>query len=410
MADESNDGGSDLYPAGADERGERPISPTDVSQFIRLDQCQRYLRLRLHERIAGRRFLRDYGVAPQPIQPLLTRTGARFEEEIERAVRAQYATMDLTEGVDPTRRGDDNARVIGLARDLAAGEVLVLLQPRLQVSLGGWRMTGDADVLRLERDGDGCLRVLIVDIKSSRVARVEHRLQVAFYHEMLEALFAGGGVDVAAMETAILYRGAATAGDVSAEDARRAAAEREAAARLFGLTGALLELVEAPEDYRAAVRDLVTGPRSLARGVVDDRFETVPYHLTYKCDGCLYNEFCMKWSAKHDDLSLLSHLSEREKGALQRAGIGRVAQVASLKEPIRTGVNGRRQRSDEPGPGSGPGGSGAAARGDLAGRPATRRADSPGAVVPPVERGPDRRPVVHTEQGAQLAALQRRDA
>lgn len=26
------------------------ISPTDVSQFIRLDQCRRYLRLRLHER------------------------------------------------------------------------------------------------------------------------------------------------------------------------------------------------------------------------------------------------------------------------------------------------------------------------------------------------------------------------
>ena len=29
----------------------RKISPTDISQYIRLDQCRRYLRLRLHERI-----------------------------------------------------------------------------------------------------------------------------------------------------------------------------------------------------------------------------------------------------------------------------------------------------------------------------------------------------------------------
>ena len=27
--------------------------------------------------------------------------------------------------------------------------------------------------------------------------------------------------------------------------------------------------------------------------------------LSFKCDGCLYNEFCMKWSAEQEDLSLL---------------------------------------------------------------------------------------------------------
>jgi len=54
------------YPAA----GVRAISPTDIAQYIRMEQCERYLRLRLHERAHGPRFLTDYGVAAQPIPPL----------------------------------------------------------------------------------------------------------------------------------------------------------------------------------------------------------------------------------------------------------------------------------------------------------------------------------------------------
>ena len=49
----------------------RRVTPTDVAQFIRLDQCERYLRLQLASRHGGQRFLRDYDVAPQAIPPLL---------------------------------------------------------------------------------------------------------------------------------------------------------------------------------------------------------------------------------------------------------------------------------------------------------------------------------------------------
>src|SRR5919107_1520574 len=70
----------DEYTVGLDALGRVRISPTDVSQFIRLDQCERYLRLRLHERSAGTRFMVDYGVVPQSIPPLLTQSGTLFEE------------------------------------------------------------------------------------------------------------------------------------------------------------------------------------------------------------------------------------------------------------------------------------------------------------------------------------------
>jgi hypothetical protein len=61
----------------------RPLSPPDISQFIRLDQCERYLRV--HERIHGARVLRNHDVTPQSIQ-LFTRSGADFEWLLEQAV------------------------------------------------------------------------------------------------------------------------------------------------------------------------------------------------------------------------------------------------------------------------------------------------------------------------------------
>ena len=170
-----------------------PISPTDVSQFIRLDQCERYLRLRLHERAEGTRFLRDYGVVPQAIPPLLTRSGADFERAVEDAIGRHSPTVDLRRQAQRQAAGRAPTTTTGvaeLARALPPGGVVVLFQPRLQVELDGWRLRGDVDILRLERDADGALHVLIADMKSSTAAKVEHRLQVAFYHEMLAALFA----------------------------------------------------------------------------------------------------------------------------------------------------------------------------------------------------------------------------
>src|SRR5918994_4749917 len=117
IADEALD--TDEYSVGLDALGRVRISPTDVSQFIRLDQCERYLRLRLHERSAGIRFMHDYGVVPQSIPPLLTQSGTLFEEKVERTVAAGFRTVNLTlqvpvaDGIDsPDSRPTDNERVV----------------------------------------------------------------------------------------------------------------------------------------------------------------------------------------------------------------------------------------------------------------------------------------------------------
>ncbi len=334
------------YPAA----GVRAISPTDIAQYIRMEQCARYLRLRLHERAHGPRFLTDYGVAAQPIPPLLTRSGARFEDLIERDIAARYPTVDLAASAlsSKIQRPPDNAHVTDAVRALAPGATLVLFQARLQIAVAGWLMRGDIDVLRLARDDDGALHILIADIKSSTAAKVEHRLQVAFYYEMLAALLEGEGVAYGAIALSVLYRGpaaiGASSGDDSgsgkiaveglrAEDIARYEAERALAADYFGTRQGLLEIVDDPESYRAAVRDLVTDPASTAARVAAAPFDDVPYHLTYKCDGCLYNEFCTKWSAERDDLSLLPHTTSRDKSVLRAAGVTTVRALATLKGP-----------------------------------------------------------------------------
>src|SRR5436189_3801593 len=94
------------------------ISPTDVSQFVRLEQCERYLRFRLAER-SGRTFMREYDVTPQRITPLLSLAGREFEGSVEQKIARSHRTVqyaDRTTGeVDRPANGDavlDEARTL----------------------------------------------------------------------------------------------------------------------------------------------------------------------------------------------------------------------------------------------------------------------------------------------------------
>ena len=269
-------------------------------------------------------------VSPQSIPPLLTLAGGEFEDRLEAVIATRHSTRHLArESGWAGNRPADNAEIVRLARDLPPGSTLVLFQPRLEGELEGWLIRGDADIIRLERDESGALHVLITDMKSTTRAKVEHRLQVAFYHLLVETLFKTQEVSPVAIETAILFRGVPHGEQEPDEEAQR---QREAARKWLGLAEGLLEIVADPEAYRQAVIDLVTGPDSTAHRVARAPFADVPYALSYKCDGCLYNEFCMKWSAEQDDLSLLPHLSAVEKQVLHAAGIRTVRQLAVLKD------------------------------------------------------------------------------
>ena len=118
------------------------------------------------------------------------------------------------------------------------------------------------------RDASGALHILIADIKSSTSAKVEHRLQVAFYSEMVAALLADAGIAVDRIDLGILYRGPSDdAPPATASDRDRRDLERAQARDLLGVEDGLLELVVDAEAYRASVRDLVTGEHSTSAGL-----------------------------------------------------------------------------------------------------------------------------------------------
>src|SRR4051812_8498645 len=256
-------------PAGQPLR----ISPTDVSQFVRLEQCERYLRFRLAER-SGRTFMREYDVAPQRITPLLSLSGREFEESVEKEIGLRHRAVQYADRTSvEVDRPVNNDAVIEEARKLPPGQVVVLFQPRLQAEIDGWLIRGDLDVLRLERQADGGLHALITDLKSTTEAKVEHRLQVAFYHLTLARLFEQHGVPCAQVQTGVLFRGQAEPTPIQTEQLKRLG---EAARTWLGLDEGLLEVVADPDAYLQAVRDLVIGPDSAARRVAFAPFQAVP--------------------------------------------------------------------------------------------------------------------------------------
>ena len=311
----------------------QPVSPTDISQFIRLDQCQRFLRLQLHLRQHGDTFLHDYDVALQSIPPILTHSGATFEDAVEADLTVRFpATKFHDEERKARGESSDNAALVRLAGTLQPGQVHILLQPRLDATVDRWRIRGDVDILRLERNQDGSLQCLIVDMKSSTSTKIEHRLQVAMYHEMLTAILGKAGIVHLPIALAVLYRGpvegttAAESMDPELQEAQQADAEAT-----LGTRAGQLERIDDIPSYVRSVRDLLTGPISVARRVLDMDFDAIPFHLTYKCDGCRFNEFCLKRTAETDDLSLIPHLTEQDKTNLISVGITNVQGVADLK-------------------------------------------------------------------------------
>src|SRR5437879_5623762 len=99
---------------------DRPLrlTPTDVSQFVRLEQCERYLRFRLAER-AGQKFMEEYDVIPQRITPLLSLSGSTFEQGVEADLGKRFRSVHYAEKYSlDHNRPSNNAEVVAEARKL----------------------------------------------------------------------------------------------------------------------------------------------------------------------------------------------------------------------------------------------------------------------------------------------------
>src|SRR6476646_7901283 len=105
------------------------LTPTDVSQFVRLEQCERYLRFRLAER-SGQKFMEQYNVIPQRITPLLSLSGHTFEEGIEADLAKRLSTINYALKYGKSHnRPENNTEVVQEANKLLPGQTVLLFQP-----------------------------------------------------------------------------------------------------------------------------------------------------------------------------------------------------------------------------------------------------------------------------------------
>src|SRR5271170_1639780 len=106
---------------------DRPLrlTPTDISQFVRLEQCERYLRFRLAER-SGQKFMEEYDVIPQRITPLLSLSGSTFEEGIEESLGKQHHTVHYAAKYSQDHnRPPNNQEVVNELRSLKPGKTVL---------------------------------------------------------------------------------------------------------------------------------------------------------------------------------------------------------------------------------------------------------------------------------------------
>lgn len=313
----------------------RTLSPTDISGFGRLEGCERFLRLRLHTTNHNAKWLEAAGLRKQTIPPLLTSSGGAFEQHVEAALGLEPSDKASTYDDDGSAASlnSANERLLAMARGLSHGECLLQTQVTLGAEIEGWQMRGVIDLLRLNRDENGDLHVLIADMKASQRAKVEHRLQLAFYYRMMTALFARAEEPIASLKFGVLYRGPGERAGLTTEQVEQLEKHSVAAREIWGLNDWFFELCDDEHTYLNSLRRLVFDPDSQAKIIAAKEFETVEFHLTPKCDACVFAEFCLRDAAQTRDLSLLPYLTSVEKGALQKGGIGDIPALAALKTP-----------------------------------------------------------------------------
>jgi hypothetical protein len=289
------------------------LAPTALSQYVGLDNCDRYLRFYLYKgetdaltrRLAQSAELT--GTPWQPVQPLsglLEEIGARIETAALDSLLARGFPAHDLEKTDPDG-------TVAALKNVGATPVYFYQIP-MRGTLGRWVFEGRADLLRIQRNANGGLDALVIDIKASRKDKVQHRLQVAVYIRMLEQMLTQAGIRNNTFEGAIVRRDA----DGNLQDPAQAVP---------------FEL----EPYLATVRDLTEGVSSpLERVDAVPDFRDLHYYLGARCDGCSFSPVCLTESAERQDIALVPFMESTDKRVLNAAGIKTLADLAALKQYV----------------------------------------------------------------------------
>ncbi|HWW74571.1 MAG TPA: PD-(D/E)XK nuclease family protein, partial [Pyrinomonadaceae bacterium] len=274
---------------------ERPLTAQRLAQYVARGRCERHMRFTLFPSEAKRQLTR-FGLDFEPLSPLLSGEGQRFEREMVEELGAAVEVRDLT--------NETAAHFVAELSRQGAGRVCYY-QPTLHGRVGSWACEGRADLIEVVRDGES-ISATVVDFKASARETVGFRLQVAFYARLLAETLSEAGFGGAQVRGAIVARDTALPSGGAWETFDLALYEDE------------IERLVASEDSDVA--------RAVRAG------DAARYHLRHACDGCPYNALCFADTAERADLSLVPLITASEKRALISEGVTSARALASLME------------------------------------------------------------------------------
>src|SRR5688500_7831308 len=135
---------------------ERPLTAQRLAQYVARGRCERHMRFTLFPSEAKARLLR-YGLEFEPLSPLLSGEGQRFEREMVDELAARAEVRDMT-------HADAEGFADAVARQ-REGRVCYY-QPTLRGRVGGWECEGRADLIEVARGLEGAAAT-VVDFKAS---------------------------------------------------------------------------------------------------------------------------------------------------------------------------------------------------------------------------------------------------
>jgi len=296
-------------------RPERPLTAQRLAQYVARGRCERHLRFTLFPSEA-RGPLGRYGLEFEPLSPLLSGEGQRFEREMVERLALSAEVRDLT-GTPPEVFAE------GL-RASPAGRTL-FYQPSLRGRVGPWPCEGRADLVEVERTAAG-LVATVVDFKASARETVGFRLQVAFYARLLAETLRGAGFDAFEIRGAVAARDRAAGRDAGPDEVGAAVEEAGAASEAGGWQTFDLAL------FDDEIERLIAAPDSDVWRAVRAGAGGAAYHLRPSCDGCPYNALCFTDTAEREDLSLVPLITSSEKRALEKSGVRTARELAGLMD------------------------------------------------------------------------------
>ncbi|MFP5262374.1 MAG: AAA domain-containing protein [Blastocatellia bacterium] len=298
--------------------GRPRIRVTEIGEFIRHNSCERRFKLEYNDRAESKKLpfsVRFFN----SIDPVLEEAGRKHEEEWEQYLlrsglkdTTAFASKPATASNNQkkTNWADFAAKVNAL--NLTEGQTAYGREIEVSGSIGAFDVRGVIDfVLILWRNGRPRLR--LVESKASRRDRTYHRIQVTAYSMLVRQLLLAYPVVVNGITL--------TPDDMECVVVRIDESTNQGQA--------ILEISSFDLETEQVDIELLLAQQGPFEAIVNTPIGDLSYQLEEKCDGCVFNIYCLPESGRERRLELLS-LEPSTVRSLHNCGITNIDQLATL--------------------------------------------------------------------------------